>query len=237
MISFIVAAKDLFINRKKTTEEFLEMMNSILTRNNGCECVYSDYGSIDECKEILKSYPKISYLYTKPNEGQWLNISKCLNNATVYSQKFIICPVGPDLRFENTVITNIITYFLALGNIILRPQCYYLDEKRNIKNVTNSPFVLLRNTILVCKGWDERMFGWGKEDDDIVSRIYKYQRLHVVRISGFGFTHVYHDNTWAEEWDKSDKNLKIANENYQNNAQNLINSYWRIDENGQPIKV
>ena len=80
------------------------------------------------------------------------------------------------------------------------------------------------------------MFGWGKEEDDLISRIYRYQQIHVVKVHGFGFTHMYHDNSWAEDWDKSERNLKIAHENYQDNGKKLINSYWRI-ENGQPIKI
>jgi len=237
MISFIVAARDLFITRKKITEDFLEMMNSILMRNRGAECIYSDYGSIDGCKEIIESYPHIRYLYTAPNDGQWLNISKCYNNAVANTQKFIVCPLGPDFRFNDSFMANTVTYFMSLGNIILRPQCYYLDENGRVKRMTNSPYCLLRNTIIASKGWDERMHGWGKEEDDLISRIYKYQQLHEVRIRGFGYTHLYHDNTWAEEWDKTTTNADIANENFKNNGANLINSYWKINENVQPIKI
>ena len=211
------------------TEEFFELMSSLLTIYQGCECIISDYGSIDGIKEVVtESYPRLNYLYTQPNEEHWLNIPKCLNNAVSKTEKSIIAPIGSDFRFTEEVIERIISFFTSLGSIILRPTCHYMDENHEVSLITYSPYALLRTTVLMSGGWDERMYAWGKEEDDLLSRIIKYQNLYEVKVRGFGYVHLYHDNSFAEAWHKDPHNTLIAQENYQNNGKNLVNSYWKV---------
>ena len=228
MISFIVVYKDLLVNRPKITTDFFLMMNSILDRNRGCECIICDYGSEDNIQTFLNGQSKgFRYIYVEPNEDQWINISKCLNAGIFHARKPIVAPIGPDLRFENILIDNVITLFRILGNFVLRVQCFKLNEENKLHKITYSPYFFLKEDVLKSRGFDERMYGWGKEEDDLIERIFKYQNLMEAKIRGIIYTHVWHPETLREKYDTTDNmNSKIMYENIKNNAKNAVNSYW-----------
>jgi len=228
MISFIVVYKDLLVNRPKIIRDFFKMMNIILDKNRGCECIICDYGSEDDIQTFLNEQSKgFRYLYVEPNEGQWINISKCLNAGMFHARKPIVAPIGPDLRFDGALIGNVITLFSILGSFVLRIQCYKLNEENKIDKLTYSPYFFLKSDVLKSRGFDERMYGWGKEEDDLIERIFKYQHLMVIRVRGIVYTHVWHPETLREEYDApNNMNARIAYENVDNAAKNAVNSYW-----------
>lgn len=224
MISFIVAYKNLIANRPENSEGFLEMMDEYI--DNSVECIVSDYGSNDGIKDILTSYD-IKYIYTEPNPGQWLNIPKCYNHATIVAKNPIIAPLGMDFRFEEDLIYNCINFFDRLGQCIIRPTCLHLDKHGNADHETFSPYLILKETLLKSRGWDERMHGWGKEEDDLIWRIYKYMKLFIFNIKGIRYIHKWHPPTFRNRYNvDNSQNYIYAKENDKTKGASVKNSYW-----------
>ena len=228
MISFIVVYKDLLTNRPKITTNFFKMMTAILDRNRGCECIICDYGSEDNIQTFLNEQINgFRYVYVEPNEDQWINIPKGLNAGIFNARMPIVAPIGPDLRFSDDVIRSSIDLFRILGSFILRIECFKFDKDDKFEKHTYSPYLLLKSDVLRSRGFDERMFGWGKEEDDLIERMFRYQALMEMKVRGIAYKHVWHPETLREKYDTTgNMNQQFLYENVENNAKNAVNSYW-----------
>ena len=80
-----------------------------------------------------------------------------------------------------------------------------------------------------CGGWDERIWGWGKEDDDIKQRINKFFHLKILTTDSFSFKHIEHPKTLQQKYDKKNNNSKYMTENLKTFGKSVVNSYWRVD--------
>jgi len=232
MISFIVQYKDCLSNefRYENTINFFENMQTLLKNNYGLECIICDYGSTDGVADFIKeNYNTLSYLYVKPNEGQFLNMSKCLNKGVTVARNTIIAPMATDMIIDQNTIEQIIDMFRLLGDIILRPHLVHLDKEGGVDFVDNNPYVLRKDTILRSGGWDERIYNWGKEDDDIVQRVMQYQKLIQISIRGFGYVHMWHPRTFSikEEREVPMWKTEIMKDNFLTDGENLVNTYWK----------
>jgi len=225
MISYLVPYRDGLIHRRNTTFEFLEYTDRFLDSN--IECIICDYNGQDKIEDILTSY-KTKYLHIEPNKDDFLNSSKCLNKGTINAKNKLIAPLGIDFRINRRTLDKTIELFSKLGEVIIRPQIFMLDKDGKTGQILNTPYVLNKINILRAHGWDERITEWGKEEDDLIHRIFKYQKILHLSVKGMGYFHIYHDRSWAEECDEKlgDINLFIAEENGKDNGTNLINSYW-----------
>jgi len=231
MISFIVPYRDCLIqqDRAGNTIQFLDMMQKHLKTNYGLECIICDYGSKDGIKELLEDkYNAITYLYVKPNEGQYLNQCKCFNKAITVCLNNIIAPLGIDFRLQQPCIEQIIDMFRLLGMIVLRPHMIHKTEDDEVDFIDNVPYILRKKNIYDSGGWDERFHTWGKEDGDIIQRIMKYQNLIQVSLRGIGYIHIYHQRGYSKEEEAVDVFGKsdIMLDNYENDGKNLVNSFW-----------
>ena len=230
MINFIVPYKNALITRKENTIGFLEMMENCLEEYPENKCFICDYGSTDGILELIDSYSKIEYVYTKPNPDDFLNMSKCFNNV-VYNYchpDSLVAPLGIDFRMEPITIKYINNFFEKLGIIILRLQLNCFDKEGYLTSLVPNytPYVLHRQSIIIAHGWDERIFEWGKEDDDILTRIVNRQKIVHISVLGVGYDHVWHDRSWAESGDKSNYAYKICYDNDMNDGKNMVNTYW-----------
>ena len=232
MISFIVPYRDCLLkhDRAGNTIQFLDMMQEHLTNNYGLECILCDYGSKDGIKQLIQDkYDTITYLYVRPNKGEYLNTSKCFNKAITVCLNNIIAPMGIDFRLDQTTIEQIIDFFRLLGMIIIRPHMIHMDREDEIDFVDNIPYILRKKNIYDSGGWDERFYDWGKEDDDIIQRIMKYQKLIQISIRGFGYTHMFHERSFSVTQEKKVplEKSNIMLDNYNTNGKNLVNSFWK----------
>lgn len=227
MISFIMVYRDLLINRPKITNEFFQMMNGILDRNRSCECIVCDYGSKENVRDYLNAFRGVRYVYVEPNKDQWINIPKGLNAGIHAARKSIIAPISTDLRFDDHLIRSVIDFYRIIGSIILRVQCFKLNEENEVHNVTYSPYFFLKSDVIESRGFDERMFGWGKEEDDLIERMFRYQKILEIKIRGMGYIHLWHPEKLREEFDTpNNPNAQLMMENISNNGLNVVNSYW-----------
>jgi len=232
MISYIVPYRDCLLkeDRKENTIHFLKTMQEHLHNNYGLECIICDYGSVDGIKEyILENCDAITYLYVNPNEGQYLNISKCFNKAITVCLNNIIAPIGIDFRFDQPTIEQIIDMFRLLGMVVLRPHLIHMNENDDVESIDNVPYIIRKKNIYMSGGWDERFYDWGKEDDDIIQRIMKFQNLIQISIRGFGYRHVHHERSFSlkEEREVPMWRSDIMFENFETNGKNLVNSFWK----------
>lgn len=232
MITFVTTWKNCLLNeRKEVAQEFLEQMNGHMERNMMLQTIICDYGSEDNIKEVMaEKYPSLDHLDVEPNEGEFLNISKCHNKAMLFARNPIIAPIGTDFFFPQNTIEQIIIVFRALGAIVLRPELIYVDEDDKVYDHNSIPYVCLKKNIVDSKGWDERMFDWGKEEDDLILRLRRKQELAEFAVKGFGYTHRWHDRKFSknEEMEQGN-NYNILLDNIKNNGKNVVNTYWKIE--------
>lgn len=208
-------------------------MNAHLDAAESLELIICDYGSTDGIKEEIENdYPKLTYLYVKPNEGEFLNMAKCLNAGCFEARNPVIAPFGVDMRINKRTIDKICRIFFTLRHVILRPIMIKFDKDDKATEISYTPYLMNREDILKLGGWDERMVGWGREDDDLMERGMKYADLMEMRVRAFqfGYGHKWHNTFFTDETDNrnydENPNTKYAKENAQNNGKNLVNSYW-----------
>ena len=229
----MVGYKNLLAVRRKTTEDFFEMMDEHLKMNRSMECIIADYGSDDGIKEFLDSYRSI-HLPVEVYPDQYLNLPKCYNASVMKAKNNIVASVGCDMRFDQKLIEGVIELYTILGEMILRVLCIKLNRHGRPFRTTFSPYFLWKEHIIKSGGYDERIFGWGKEDDDIMERIFKYQNVLEIRCRNLKYYHVWHDDSFKNQYDSEDisknRNTQISIENIINNGKNLINSYWQIEK-------
>ena len=228
MITYIIPYRNCLLNKRKDTVlPFLNMMQELMELNGMCTTVICDNGSEDNIREVVAQYNRIRYLYVEPNEGQFLNTSKCLNKATLLTNNPLIAPLGIDFFFGIETIKYTIDFFRALGRIILRPELLYYNEKGEIENKANVPYVIHREDIMGIGGWDERMFNWGKEDDDLILRLKSQKGMIEVLVKGFGYSHIWHDRSFSEKEEmEQGHNWEIMKDNMRTGGKNLLNSFW-----------
>ena len=231
MITYIVPYKNCLINeRKDLVRPFLKNMQDLMEINGMCTTVICDYGSEDNIKELVDQHDRIHYLYVEPNEGEFLNTSKCFNKATIMTSNPLLAPLGIDLFFGTEVIKHTINFFRALGKIVLRPDLVSYDQEGNITHRSNVPYVLNRDNIISVGGWDERMYNWGKEDDDIILRIRLQLDMIEVLVRGFGYGHAWHERDFSKKEEVSQgHNYKIMLDNKEHDGKNVKNSYWEVN--------
>lgn len=199
-----------------------------MLRNQMLRTIICNYGSEDHIEEVIKEYPHITLLSVKPNEGQFINICKCFNKAVGFTTNPIIAPLGIDCFFEQHVIESTINMFRSLGAVILRLEVLYVDAEGKVYNRANPAYALLRPTILDIGGWDERMYNWGKDEDDLIWRIRKKMGLIQVSVKGFGYLHRWHERGFSKKEEVlQGHNFEIFQDNIANDAKNLVNSYWK----------
>lgn len=233
MISFIVSYKNCLIDRKKIALEFFEEMSVHSKNNHGLELIVSDYGSIDNIKEVIHSYQEkdypFKYIYTEPNEGQYLSLPKCYNNAIQYTKNDIIFPVGIDWRISQEAIDYIVSIFSQSREIVLKISCVWLKKDNKGIDAVLYATVALKNSIIAVRGWDERMHGWGQEDNDLIDRIIKIRGALEIKQEKHLMHHRWHENTLYTRgggYERNMENIKLRRENLITNGKNMINSYW-----------
>lgn len=226
----MVPYKNCLLNeRKEFVLPFLTRMQELMEVNNMCTTVVCDNGSEDNIKELVSQYNRIDYLYVESNEGQFLNISKCYNKATYLTNNPLIAPIGIDFFFNIDTIKYTINFFRSLGRIILRPDLLYYDKEGKIIDTQNVPYVIHRDDIINVGGWDERMYNWGKEEDDLILRLRAQMNMIQVSVKGFGYGHMYHDRKFSEKEEVDQgHNWEIMKDNMRHGAKNLVNSYWGV---------
>lgn len=228
MITYMIPYKNCLMNNRKIfVYPFLTRMQELMEMNGMCTAVICDNGSDDNIKEAVSQFDRIHYLYVEPNEGEFINQCKCFNKATFMTTNQLLAPLGIDFFFGIETIKYTIDFFRALGKIILRPDLLYYDEKGDISDRQNVPYVLHRDEVIAIGGWDERMYNWGKEDDDIILRMRTQRDIIEVMVRGFGYGHLYHERTFSEKEEvEQGHNWEILKDNIRNNGKNVKNSYW-----------
>jgi hypothetical protein len=228
----MIPYRDCLINeRQEFVVPFLVKMQDLMERNGMCTTVICDNGSQDDIQELVSKYNRIHYLYVEPNEGQYLNISKCLNKATFLTNNPLIAPLGIDFFFGIETVKYTIDFFRALGRIILRPDLVYYDKEGNIEKRTNVPYVIHKDDIMAAGGWDERMYNWGKEEDDLILRLRATRDMIEVIVKGFGYAHMWHDRSFSEMAEvEQGHNWEIMKDNMRHGGKNLLNSFWSIHD-------
>lgn len=229
MISFITSYKDCLKIRKKITIDFFKMMeDEILPYIPNSELIVGLYDNSDNIQERIKN-EKIIFLEVEPNEDQPFNISKALNACILECNNAIVAPVAIDFRFKKELFSLVINFFVNIPEIVLRPQLAYREEDGEIDKINNVPFIVRKADVIQIHGWDERLHGWGKEDDDIISRLIDVGNLICVSLlgRGVGYEHVWHTREFTKEYDgENTYNYMIAMDNVENKGKNLVNSFW-----------
>lgn len=238
IITFIVPYYNRFKQLEKRTSDFFSMMYSYLYRNKDLQLIISDYGSDDNVKQINKNFPIFDYVYTEPNEGQYFNISKCNNNALMLAKNDIIFPTSMDWIYNYSFLDFTKKTFDILNDIIFEAPVAILDKKNEYKKFIHTS-IFLKKHIIETGGWDERIYNWGQEDNDMKMSINFNQNipLYTYTHKENCLYHVWHDNFYyridGEEGNK--KNFSIRNENIITNRKNIVNSYW-YKKNGVLVK-
>jgi len=231
MITFLTIYKNASQLREETTINYLEHVNNHVSMAQSLEFIICDYGSTDDIKTLLEDYPNITYLYIEPNKGEFLNMAKCLNGGCFVAKNSIIAPFGIDMRVNPMSIDRICKTFFSLGDIVLRPTMIKWGKNNQPEHMTYTPYLMRRHIIMELGGWDERMVGWGREDDDIMERALKYEDNYEVKLRGvgFGYGHVWHKTDYADINDKQEENPNavFARQNAEDNGKNMVNSYWK----------
>jgi predicted glycosyltransferase involved in capsule biosynthesis len=235
MITYIIPYRDCLINeRQPFVIPFLERMQLLMEENRMCSTVICDNGSQDNIEEVVSKYNRINYLYVEPNETQFLNLSKCFNKATILSKNPLVGTLGVDFIVPAEALRYTIDFFRALGRIILRPELLYYNKEGKVHKRFNVPYIVHREDVLKIGGWDERMYNWGKEEDDLILRLRTATGILEVLVKGFGYVHLWHDRNFSEaEEIEQGHNWEIMKDNIRNRGKNVLNSYWRIEQNEQ----
>ena len=224
--------------KRGVVEPYLEMMDRHM-ENYSIQSIFLDYGSTDETREIAKRH-KSEYIYIEPNEGESCNIPKCFNKGILHARHNIIAPINIDFRFDGDLIEGIVKYFLKDDDIILRIKISKPNKTGEIFSVTYAPYVLNKKHIFAFGGWDERIWGWGKEDDDIIERIKKFGKIpqRLANMIEFKYTHIWHESDWWAEFDQNrpNKNNKFVDDNLKNHSKFLKNTTWKIKNGKNSIK-
>jgi len=235
MITFLIGYRDLLINRPQYTKEFFKMMDILIDDNPNLQCIVCDYGSQDGIREYLEDHHhKSKYISVEPNPNQWINLSKCFNAGIMHAKNKIITAFGIDFRFNQNLIDGVVKLFDIIGEMILRVLIAFLNKDGSIKSFGYTPYFLPRENIIMANGWDEKMFGWGKEEDDLIERIYRFQGLLEIRVRNFNVIHLWHDNSFSSQYDNKDlsknHNALIMLQNIKDRGTNIKNSYWRYEK-------
>lgn len=229
----MVGYKNLLAVRKQSTEDFFEMMDEHLRMNRSCECLIMDYNSDDGIKEYLESYRSV-HIPVVPYLHQYLNLPKCYNKAITLAKNNIIGSIGCDFRFTQHLIDGVIDLYKVLGEITLRVLMIKLNKQAKPTETSFSPYFLWKENIIASGGYDERMSGWGKEEDDIIERIFKYQKILEIHVRNLQYFHVWHNDDFRNQYDHEEilknPNAQIMVENINTNGKNLINSYWKREK-------
>ena len=237
MITFMVPTENMC--RRGVVEPYLEMMDRHLEKYRSIQSILLDYGSTDETKEICKRH-KTEYVYVEPNEGESCNIPKCFNIGIMNARHEIIAPINIDFRFDEKLIEGVILSFLRDPNRIVRIQIEKPNKEGTNSKYTYAPYVLTKTHIYAVGGWDERIWGWGKEDDDIIGRIEKHlgvpqlKEHHTIK-----YTHVWHEPDWWQEYDKKrpNRNAEFVTDNLEKFGRNMINTAWSVIREKERIIV
>jgi len=228
MITFIASVKDMLIVREKATIGYLEMMDRFIDQFKSIQSIVADYGSKDGFADVIKNY-KSEYVFVPPNPDQEINVSKCYNACMPVARCNLIAPVNPDFRWGKELIEGVVLAFLRYDRVILNIKGERVNDKgQPIGQHTFSPHVLTSQDIINCGGWDERIWGWGKEDDDIKQRISFFFRIPSLTTESFSFKHIEHPKTLQEKYDKKNNNGDHMTENLKTYGKSVVNSYWRV---------
>ena len=230
MISIILPYYNSLKQRPIRTKQYFEMVNSYLGINNDLQFIISDYGSTDNIRDYIRKYPRFEYVYTKPNEGEFFNISKCYNNAIKIVRNQIIFTNGIDGRYNYIFLQYVIDMFRVLGEITLEAPVFILKEDDSVEKFIYVA-IFLKRFIVEVGGWDERIFNWGQEDHDIIESLYHHKRVPVHRFthSLYNMVHLWHDNVFYKKGgeERNKKNIAIMKENIANDREDIVNSYWK----------
>lgn len=225
MLTFMIPTENM--RRRGIVEPYLEMMDEHLKNYTSIQSIVIDYGSTDDTKEIVKQH-KSEYMYVEPNEGESCNLPKCFNRGILRAKNDLIVPINIDFTFEGDLIEGITKYFLKQYNMILRIQIQKPDKENIFSSVTYAPYVVNKRHVIMVGGWDERIWGWGKDDDDIIERIKREGKVPEVKASGFKYNHIWHEPDWWAESEKirPNKNIKFLTDNRDNRSRNAVNTAW-----------
>lgn len=226
----MVPYKNCLINeRRESVVPFLKTMQDLMEINGMCTVVICDNGSRDDIESVVSQYSRIHYIYVEPNEGEFLNISKCLNKATFMTNNPLVAPLGIDFFFPTETIAHSINFFRALGRIILRLDLIYYDKEGQVIDRQNVPYVVHREDVMDIGGWDERMYNWGKEEDDLIHRLRTQRDIIEVLVKGFGYGHMWHERSFSQKEElKQGYNYEIMKDNMKYSGKNVKNSFWGL---------
>lgn len=241
MISIVIQAKNIRTGfRKRITD----IAFPILKQLEDCEVIVSDYGSEDDTENFVKDIG-LKYVYTEPNEGEFINMSKCLNNAIVNHAKYdIISPSGTDFIYPNNFAKSVKSMYgkfdknkLSYTYMMVMPKEYDIDiDSYQLLERTNSfDYMFPKEMYYRVGGFDERIFDWGGEDSDIRSRfksIIGEENITERVPDDIVLLHIKHpidfENTCRKIIHRD--NMKIQKENTHTDGANIENSYLNVNE-------
>lgn len=237
MITIVIQTKNIRTGfRKRITDITFPIYKQL----KDCEVIVSDFGSDDGTEEFVKSIG-LKYVYTEPNEKEFLNMSKCLNNAIVNHAKHnIISPSGTDFIYPNNfgkVVESLYNNFNKNKEgykcMMVMPREFDIDiDSYQLLERTNSfNYVFTKEMYYAVGGFDERIHDWGGEDVDIRKRfaeIYGEKNVCVKYPDDMILLHIKHPLDYEKKFRNSahKNNMKIIKENLKTKGQNIVNSYY-----------
>jgi len=237
MISIIIQTKNIRTGfRKRITDITFPIYKQL----KNCEVIVSDFGSDDGTEEFVKDIG-LKYVYTEPNEKQFLNMSKCLNNAIVNHAKHdIISPSGTDFIYPNnfgkaveSMYNNFNKNKFGYKYMMVTPREFDFDiDGYQLMERTNSfNYVFTKKMYYIVGGFDERIYDWGGEDVDIKKRFQEVigeEKVCLKTPESMILLHIKHPQDFEKKCrNKIHKNnMKIVKENLDTKGQNIVNSYY-----------
>lgn len=222
-LTFIIPVFNLFKN-EETINRAIRGLHSFKQLKD-CDIIVSDYGSTDKTKELIESF-ELNYLYTEPNEGEEFNYCKCGNNGIAHAKTKYVIVLGVDWIIDDKVPEMILRAFKNDYTHVFQIKSNELKDTD--KRVIFNQVFYRRIHILLAGGYDERFKKWGNEDNDLLSRVLKTNKLHKRLTSEKILAkHITHPYVWRKQKNE-EANLYVFKDNQKNGNSNIINSYWSL---------
>jgi len=197
--------------------DFINMNDPVLSRYDKLElCIVSNkpIANINKYKYIRNYILKDSIfsLSKYTNYG----ISKCLAE-----DNDIIIKTDIDIKYSNSLLNSLLTT-VTHSNAVISLCAYednrnvnmndinYWNSKKKLMNGFGACFAMTKKDWVLTSGYDERMFGWGGEDEDMLRRARMKIKCHIKTM--FSLYHINHPSRINDTYfpHKSSDNMKIC---------------------------
>jgi predicted glycosyltransferase involved in capsule biosynthesis len=82
-----------------------------------------------------------------------------------------------------------------------------------------------KDIIMKLRGYDERIHGWGKEEDDMIERAKRSYRVKLLPGEKCIY-HLNHSKAFSDKYNVDMHNFNVLFDNIIYKGKNAVNSYW-----------